>query len=142
MAFNRQLLKEDKGNQILLNSWKESIRSNTNYKWNYKTTQALKAVKLRSDEETKKRKQQWTADFEDQFDDIFAAKHTLQASWNDQTTRNQLNGAQSHLQRVCQASSNTSTTDNNRTGHGLETGATRSFLTSTTINANWLSSRS
>ncbi|KAG0591318.1 hypothetical protein KC19_1G166400, partial [Ceratodon purpureus] len=101
-AFNRQLLNDEEGKAILLQAWRDSIQANHQHTWNYRIAQALQAVKKSSDEETKRRKQKWTTEFEEQFIEVYDAEIMLQENWNNQEAREKLNEAQAQLQKVRQ----------------------------------------
>lgn len=104
IRFNTHLLKIPESRTLLLQTWQQTIRKYSTQNRNNRVAAAIQAVKVVSDWETKtkRRKKDWSTEFENQFSAVYEAEITLQNQWNDAEARNKLDVAQSNLQRLRQ----------------------------------------
>ena len=99
--FNKGLLHHPESKASLLAAWKEVMDAD-NTTWNSNMVAVTQAIRIKSEELTKQRKQQWKEAYLSQFDNIIEAEEELQNNWGSVEAREKLSDAQAVLHEVRQ----------------------------------------
>jgi hypothetical protein len=129
VPFNRQLMHTTEWKNLLLAAWRAAINRDFNLPISERIALAVRMVKEASDTETKRKKINWEKEFEEQFEEVYAAELELQDHFNNQEIRDTLNKAQIALQQLQQARMEKKYKKQASRGSGSATDATNSFLT-------------
>lgn len=100
-TFNKGLLQHTESKASLLATWREVMTSDLPT-WNHKIVAATQAIRTKSEELTKQRKQHWKETYLSQFNSIIAAEEELQRNWGSREAREKLSDAQAVLHEVRQ----------------------------------------